>query len=445
VNSNQFLSLLKKGNDLHKEDFQQLVKLHDSFPYFQIPAILAAKYELQNSKQESSELLHVAAVLSPNRSRLKYIVEEKIGFLDTEDNTDTLIKTIEPTANEETIAPRQEDSTENVESEKIQLHTEDVSAPINEDNSQISEKEEEVAPEPVMAEPDKAASDVDEDQMGKVSNKVENDNIEEEKALDTAGDLSDSRALSEESTVRAAASATDQQEVDSKEEEKSNMITSPSEDQDSSRPDLITNPYGGDAATRPDLILPYAGSEKTEPAQQGDQTEVPKTEEEEQPIIKPINGPPSSRQDILKQLEDNLARLKSESDKNRQEEKPTEAPKPGIIRRKRSGDDLIDSIKKKEKREIKDTKKKEQNDIIKAFNKKSIKLAAIKENEDVNKLQDLSLPSTKINDRMVSESYAKLLTQQGKKAAAKEIYKKLILKFPQKKAYFADLIQQLEE
>ncbi|WP_460538703.1 hypothetical protein [Echinicola sediminis] len=38
-----------------------------------------------------------------------------------------------------------------------------------------------------------------------------------------------------------------------------------------------------------------------------------------------------------------------------------------------------------------------------------------------------------------------MLTKQGKKDKAIEIYEKLILKFPKKKAYFADLIKELKD
>jgi hypothetical protein len=46
---------------------------------------------------------------------------------------------------------------------------------------------------------------------------------------------------------------------------------------------------------------------------------------------------------------------------------------------------------------------------------------------------------------MLSESFAKLLVNQGKKKMAQEIYEKLSLKFPDKRAYFADLIEKLKD
>jgi tRNA U54 and U55 pseudouridine synthase Pus10 len=108
-------------------------------------------------------------------------------------------------------------------------------------------------------------------------------------------------------------------------------------------------------------------------------------------------------------------------------------------------EDLIESIKRKEKKEILDVKKQEQIDLIKAFSKKDIKLATIKEIEANQNTENLADASTSLNDKVLSETFAKILLKQGKKAMAIEIYEKLALKFPEKRAYFADLIEKTKE
>ena len=122
---------------------------------------------------------------------------------------------------------------------------------------------------------------------------------------------------------------------------------------------------------------------------------------------------------------------------------PVEVPKP--TRRKVPKEDLIETIKMKEKKKILDSKKKEQMDLIKAFSKASIKKATIKEIEAYQNTENLAAASTSLNDKLLSESYAKILAKQGKKQMAKEIYEKLILKFPDKRTYFADLIEKLKD
>ena len=108
-------------------------------------------------------------------------------------------------------------------------------------------------------------------------------------------------------------------------------------------------------------------------------------------------------------------------------------------------DDLIESIKMREKKEIVDSKKQEQIDLIKEFNKKDFKLAAIREIESNQPTENLAESSTQFNDNLVSETFARILIRQGKKEMAAEIYGKMALKFPDKRAYFADLIEKLKE
>ena len=108
-------------------------------------------------------------------------------------------------------------------------------------------------------------------------------------------------------------------------------------------------------------------------------------------------------------------------------------------------DDLIESIRRKEKKEILDAEKRAHNDLIKEFSKKEIKLATIKEIEANKNNENLATSSTSLNEGLISETFAAILLQQGKKAKAIEIYEKLALKFPEKRAYFANLIEKSKE
>lgn len=58
---------------------------------------------------------------------------------------------------------------------------------------------------------------------------------------------------------------------------------------------------------------------------------------------------------------------------------------------------------------------------------------------------DLSKPSSVLKEDLVSENLAIIFAKQGKTAKAIEIYKKLIWKFPQKKASFAARIEELKK
>ena len=262
---------MSKGNSLQKEDFQALVKLHHTFPYFGIPRVLAAKYEMEMLENQSQDHLHWAAVQSPDRLRLKELLEQPIDFL--------------PMA---------------------------------------TSKNEQVSEESVIA-----------------------------------------------STVE------------------------------------------------PEVVI------SREPIEQDLST----------------GTPIEHREEILKKLEENLIRFK-ESKENQKEgktKKRGEQPIPP------GAEDLLETIKKKEKKAISDAHKKEQLHLIKAFNKKNIKISTPPPTEGEEAPKDLSKESTLFNNKLISPSYAKLLAKQGKKEDAIEIYKKLVLKFPDKSTYFANLIKELED
>lgn len=128
-----------------------------------------------------------------------------------------------------------------------------------------------------------------------------------------------------------------------------------------------------------------------------------------------------------------------------QNESIEESDKPERKRRNLPKDDLIESIKKREKQEILDSKKKEQIDLIGELSKKDFKLAAIKEIESDQPTENLADASTRLNDNLISETFARILIKQSKKETAIQIYEKLALKFPDKRTYFADLIEKLKE
>jgi hypothetical protein len=270
VNTQQIISILKQSHQLQKDEVIQLLKLHETFPFFQIPKVLLARFEFEKSKGSAKEFLHWAAVTSPDRAWMKMMIE-----------SDTPLHFLK-TKLEENYDPG------------------------------FSQRQ--------------------------ISNKRLIDLADFEKSL------------------------------------------------------------------------------RPQPTKQAD---------------------PEERAKILKQLGENLHN-KPESSVDLQDELTKKSKRP----KEHRVEDLIETIKRKEKKEILDEKKKEQIDIIKAFSKKEIKLATIREIEDFNKQTDLSEKSTQLNPSLLSESYAKLLVKQGKKQKAKEIYQKLMVKFPEKSNYFADLIKE---
>jgi hypothetical protein len=111
-----------------------------------------------------------------------------------------------------------------------------------------------------------------------------------------------------------------------------------------------------------------------------------------------------------------------------------------------STESLIDELATTKKElEPENEKQKEQLEIIEQFIKTQPSISSPRDKVVVTSPGDLSSIKTgEFNDNVVSETLVEILVKQGKKDKAVEVLKKLIWKFPQKKAYFAAQIEELK-
>lgn len=87
-----------------------------------------------------------------------------------------------------------------------------------------------------------------------------------------------------------------------------------------------------------------------------------------------------------------------------------------------------------------------QNEIIESFIKKEPRISSSHASKkDVPATDDLSEKSIAPSIGLISENLANIMIKQGKIDKAIDIYEKLILKYPQKKAYFASKIEDLKK
>jgi len=90
-------------------------------------------------------------------------------------------------------------------------------------------------------------------------------------------------------------------------------------------------------------------------------------------------------------------------------------------------------------------RRKHQDDLIERFIKSRPSLSRPSSTVEKENAEDLSEPSITIDANLISENLAIIMVKQGKVEKAIDIYKKLIWKYPQKKAYFANRIQELKK
>lgn len=139
---------------------------------------------------------------------------------------------------------------------------------------------------------------------------------------------------------------------------------------------------------------------------------------------------------------DKLPSVKKEEKEEAPTAKKEAAP---VVKATSSAPEGIIAEIKSTKKKIKpsDPKQKEQLEIIDNFIKSKPSIGKKSANAKIDNT-DLSENSSVFSDNIVSETLVEILIKQGKKEKAIEVLKKLIWKFPQKKAYFAAQIEELK-
>lgn len=109
-------------------------------------------------------------------------------------------------------------------------------------------------------------------------------------------------------------------------------------------------------------------------------------------------------------------------------------------------DELLTEIKSSNKKiKPEGPKQKEQIEIIEQFIKTQPTIKGKVAADEKAPKDDLAEKSLIYNENIISETLVEILLKQGKKEKAVEVLKKLIWKFPQKKAYFAAQIEDLKK
>ncbi|MFL5728742.1 MAG: hypothetical protein ACJ75J_04570 [Cytophagaceae bacterium] len=105
--------------------------------------------------------------------------------------------------------------------------------------------------------------------------------------------------------------------------------------------------------------------------------------------------------------------------------------------------DYLDYIHENKLGKMRDKKK--QQEIIEKFIHADPVIPTLKPDALPQNQEDLASESSRISKNPVSETFAKILLLQGRKDKAIEIYEQLMLKFPEKKSYFAAEIDKLKK
>ena len=111
------------------------------------------------------------------------------------------------------------------------------------------------------------------------------------------------------------------------------------------------------------------------------------------------------------------------------------------MKREQLEDELLEAIAKPANKSLQD----QQLKIIENFIKNEPRISPIKSPNNPEEIADLSETSTSLKGPLVTESYAKILAKQGRFDKSIEVYQNLFAKNPEKRAYFAEKIEELQK
>lgn len=158
---------------------------------------------------------------------------------------------------------------------------------------------------------------------------------------------------------------------------------------------------------------------------------------------------------VIDELQENLRKLREQrihldspankaenllSEEKKKESSPIEIPIKQLPER------LQEIIINREEQQIRDPKRLEQINMIDSFIQNSSNIARKYRSlgDDNQEQNDLSSGHHFTPPDLVTENLAQIMVRQGKTEKAIDIYEKLVLKYPQKKAYFATCIEKLK-
>ena len=454
MNKQKLLKFINNPRNISQSDLDDLQQLVEQYPYFQIGHALIAKVKSDNKTLDNRDKLHLAAITTADRNVLKALISRRLSDVQ-EASTPVQSTEVESPVVKEESKP---------EAEEIKSEA----APTISEETAAGEKE------PTE---EKTADQVAEE---KVEEKIEDtakssDNTKKEEDTILLGDLSIKKSSD---TDKAKVNISD--DTKKTEDPKDNLYKELEENLRSlqrrkSKPASQPEPDKPEKAEKK-----TSTTAKTTPARKttGARTTVKKTTTAKSATVKQSKGTASKTTSTSASKSTSAASKKAQASKAATTKKAPSKSTAGTTKTttaskkteskttpaktKAASEKKTETSKKKlqktvSKSENQDSKKKDRNsqsaenrnqqtEIIEEFIKKDpsiTKPTPGKTQENVAQ-EDLSLKSIEIKEDLISENLAIIMEKQGKIQKAKDIYKKLIWKFPQKKAYFASRIEELE-
>ena len=414
--------LQKQATNLSNEDVALLEKVAQQFPYFQsVHALLAEKKKLPKNKE-------AAAILTFERKKLKSLFDEKA---DTESKNITRVEKTILRKETTSIAPNEGSSKKVLETPKpttseqvnkepnssLNKKTEDKKRPEKIEKTSFQKKNLQKSTEVA----DELQNRLEELQKRKKMLK-EMDFFPVEKQKETSSKPIDSTEPTQKKQSTPKNKKTDTSESSSKKK----TLTP---DSKTEKVTIKKNIQEQDQLQ--DQLKKVASSQAQEKSTKNTKTKPKKTPQEENKTKQPTN----KQQNVDSIASDASTEL---------EKKPLDFADTML--------NYLDHLKKLpeiEKESVSEkkntpTKKSTQEKVINNFIKNNPEITRFNTKVNSDKTDDLSHTSGIENTSLISENLAKINLKQGNKSKAIKIYEQLMLKYPEKKAYFAEEIKKIK-
>lgn len=437
MNKQKFVEYLRKPSDLNAQALAQLESLVEEHPYFQSARTLLAKGSKQMNPKKAGNHINSAAIYATDRILLKRYINDELIFLSPLD------------VHESHEADHERDINEVIKTNKIataQLKAaRESEAPPKKQRITPPQEEPETLPEaPDASELDLLIKDIyremEELKVNRAKlNEIENKLVEDEAVNDAV----------ERATRKVA----------SKIEVEKEETTFPEE--------LEETPQKNPVLSVEETFAPEEAFEEEEAAPFAEQPEDP---EDEEPYEDEVVASESAEPEIREEQEEEPVSVKAEttlpkeekteeSEANKEERKDVVLKKPSLSRSARvrklapkPADTDAESKPAESNSEVqhpksgtaKDSHRASQSEIIANFIKSNPTITPAESNKTKNDA-DLSTKSTELHPDIASEYLAEIYLEQGRTERAIQIYEALIVKFPEKSVYFADIIKKINE
>ena len=480
VNKQKFVEFLRHPSSLDNQSVADLESVLEEFPYFQNARTLIAKGSKQLKSKKAGLHINTAAIYATDRALLKRYINDQLIFLSPLD------------VHESHEAEREKELDESIKTSKVvnakvkQAASEE-KAPPKKKVIMRPQPEETKAVEPEALIEDPVPSDLDNiiDELYKdlealkenraKLNKIEND-LAEQEAVDAAVQKATKKADSKpKEEVKEEAKAEPTPQVEEPKEEKSTEV----------EPKEIKAESKTEDTTVEEVEKPKSKAKPTKEKDKSDEestidespeeikskvskiseeiSEEIEAEEKEKP--KRASQSRSARRTVkLKKDDDAETSKKAESSKKAAaKEKPAKESSKAKSKKKDSStnkgttkkattakkssnkDDSKDDSKSDKGEAGEKSRKVDQDSIISNFIKTNPSISPADATTSKAPSGDLSTGSSELHPEIASEYLAEIYLEQGSYDRAIQIYEALIVRFPEKSVYFADIIKKVNE